>query len=100
MPRPPSSCWTKAQPEKFDIAGVGEYEQPHCPKCGSMDISLDGLNKPVTFCRDVHYKRANSSDHSRLEMPFVWALVERRRRSGRLQSRPANQLTVQEYASR
>jgi hypothetical protein len=34
-----------------------------------MDISLDGLNKPVTFCRDVHYKRANSGDHSRLEMP-------------------------------
>ncbi len=36
-------------PEKFDVEGVGEYEQPHCPRCGSMDISLDGLNKPLTF---------------------------------------------------
>ena len=34
---------------KFDIAGVGEYEQPQCPKCGSMDISSHGLNKPLTF---------------------------------------------------
>ncbi len=33
----------------LDIAGVGEYEQPHCPKCGSMDISLDELNEPLTF---------------------------------------------------
>jgi Putative prokaryotic signal transducing protein len=36
-------------PEKFDVEGVGEYEQPHCPDCGSLDISLDGLNKPLTF---------------------------------------------------
>ena len=39
----------ESTPEKFDVEGVGEYEQPHCPKCGSMDISLDGLNKPLTF---------------------------------------------------
>ena len=36
-------------PEKFDVEGVGEYEQPLCPRCGSFDISLDGLNKPLTF---------------------------------------------------
>lgn len=36
-------------PEKFDVDGVGEYEQPHCARCGSFDISLDGLNKPLTF---------------------------------------------------
>jgi len=39
----------ESTPEKFDVEGVGEYEQPHCPKCGSMDVSLDGLNKPLTF---------------------------------------------------
>lgn len=39
----------ESTPEKFDVEGIGEYEQPHCPDCGSMDISLDGLNKPLTF---------------------------------------------------
>jgi hypothetical protein len=36
-------------PEKFAVDGIGEYEQPHCPRCSSMDISLDGLNKPLNF---------------------------------------------------
>lgn len=27
-------------PEQFDVSGVGEYEQPHCPKCGSLDINF------------------------------------------------------------
>jgi len=36
-------------PEKFDVEGVGEYDQPHCLRCGSMDISFDGLDKPLTF---------------------------------------------------
>lgn len=39
----------ESRPENFDVEGVGEYEQPHCPKCGSMDISLDGLDKPTTY---------------------------------------------------
>jgi len=39
----------ESTPEKFDVEGVGEYDQPHCPRCGSMDISFDGLNKPLTF---------------------------------------------------
>ncbi len=39
----------ESTPEKFDVEGVGEYDQPHCPRCGSMDISFDGLNKPFTF---------------------------------------------------
>jgi hypothetical protein len=39
----------ESRPVKFDVEGVGEYEQPHCPGCGSMDISLDGLDKPLTF---------------------------------------------------
>lgn len=36
-------------PEKFDIEGVGEFEQPRCPQCKSLDISFENLNKPVTF---------------------------------------------------
>jgi putative signal transducing protein len=39
----------ESTPEKFDVESVGEYDQPHCPRCGSMDISFDGLNKPLTF---------------------------------------------------
>ncbi len=39
----------ESTPEKFDVEGIGEYEQPHCPRCGSMDISFDALNKPLTF---------------------------------------------------
>jgi hypothetical protein len=27
-------------PENFDVPGVGEYEQPRCPKCQSMDVSF------------------------------------------------------------
>jgi Putative prokaryotic signal transducing protein len=39
----------ESRPEKFGVEGVGEYEQPHCPRCDSMDISLDGLDKPTTY---------------------------------------------------
>jgi hypothetical protein len=33
--------------EKFDVEGVGEYEQARCPKCGSIDISCDELMKRI-----------------------------------------------------
>jgi hypothetical protein len=36
-------------PEGFDVEGVGEYKQPHCPKCQSRDISFEGLNKAVAY---------------------------------------------------
>jgi hypothetical protein len=36
-------------PEKFDVEGVGEYEQPRCPKCGSYEISLNGLDKKIAY---------------------------------------------------
>jgi hypothetical protein len=36
-------------PENFDVEGIGEYHQPHCPKCGSMDVSFEELNKPVAY---------------------------------------------------
>ena len=36
-------------PERFDVAGVGEYAQPLCPKCGSLDVSFDELNKQIAY---------------------------------------------------
>jgi hypothetical protein len=35
------------RPEKFDVEGVGEYDQPKCPECGAMDITFDELDKQV-----------------------------------------------------
>jgi len=34
-------------PEVFDLEGEGQYEQPKCPKCGSMNVSFEGLMKRV-----------------------------------------------------
>jgi hypothetical protein len=31
-------------PEHLEVTGVGEYEQPRCPKCGSLDINFRELN--------------------------------------------------------
>jgi len=31
-------------PEHFDVTGIGEYEQPRCPKCGSLDINYKELD--------------------------------------------------------
>jgi hypothetical protein len=38
-------------PEKLDCGEVGEYQQPRCPKCESLEISFQGLNKPVDYTR-------------------------------------------------
>jgi len=36
-------------PEGFDVAGIGEYQQPRCPKCESLDVTFQELDKPVAF---------------------------------------------------
>jgi hypothetical protein len=36
-------------PENFDVDGVGEYAQPRCPKCNSVDISHESLDKPYAY---------------------------------------------------
>jgi hypothetical protein len=36
-------------PEGFDVAGVGKYQQPHCPKCQSLDVTFKELNRPVSY---------------------------------------------------
>jgi hypothetical protein len=38
---------TSKPSEKFDVEGVGEYEQELCPKCGSQDVSCDELLKRI-----------------------------------------------------
>src|SRR5580700_8457756 len=36
-------------PEILDIEGIGNFEQPKCPRCQSLDISFEELNKPVAY---------------------------------------------------
>jgi hypothetical protein len=48
-------------PENFDVSGLGQYEQPRCPKCGSLDINFResnpaaylslAVNVPIPFRR-------------------------------------------------
>jgi hypothetical protein len=40
-------------PEKFDVEGVGEYQQPRCLICQSLNVCFRGLNKPVDYARAV-----------------------------------------------
>jgi len=37
--------------EKFEVEGVGEYQQPRCPNCRSLEVSFQGLNRPVDYTR-------------------------------------------------
>lgn len=36
-------------PEAFDAVGAGEYQQPRCPNCHSLDVSFQELNQPVAY---------------------------------------------------
>ena len=36
-------------PEKLEVTGVGEYAQPPCPRCGSLDVSFDALDKQIAY---------------------------------------------------
>jgi hypothetical protein len=36
-------------PEGFEVEGVGEYKQPRCPHCQSVDVSFEAMNKPVAY---------------------------------------------------
>ena len=36
-------------PAKFDVEGVGEYKQPRCPRCQSLDVAFDELNKRIAY---------------------------------------------------
>jgi len=39
-------------PEYLDVSGVGEYKQPRCPKCGSLDINFQELD-PAAYLSTV-----------------------------------------------
>ena len=36
-------------PETMDIEGIGTFEQPKCPRCQSLDISHEELNKILSY---------------------------------------------------
>jgi Putative prokaryotic signal transducing protein len=36
-------------PDEFDVEGVGQYEQPRCPKCESLDVAFEELNQSVAY---------------------------------------------------
>lgn len=36
-------------PAGFNVEDVGIYEQPKCPKCGSLDITFEELNKAFAY---------------------------------------------------
>lgn len=36
-------------PEKFNVEGVGDYEQPRCPQCHSLDISYEDKDKRIAY---------------------------------------------------
>jgi hypothetical protein len=36
-------------PEMLDVEGIGNFEQPKCPHCQSLDISFEELNKPASY---------------------------------------------------
>jgi hypothetical protein len=36
-------------PERFEVEGAEEYQQPHCPQCHSLDVSFEELYKPIAY---------------------------------------------------
>jgi hypothetical protein len=43
---------TQPIPENFDVSGVGEYEQPRCPKCQSLDVNFQEV-APAAYLSTV-----------------------------------------------
>lgn len=39
----------QAIPESFDAGETGEFHQPRCPECGSLEVSFQQVNKPVAY---------------------------------------------------
>lgn len=36
-------------PENFEVDGIGSYHSPGCPRCHSLDVTFQELNKPVAY---------------------------------------------------
>ncbi|HKV62794.1 MAG TPA: hypothetical protein VJO16_12820 [Candidatus Acidoferrum sp.] len=44
-----SSLLDEGVPERFDVGGAGEYQQPRCLMCQSLEVSFRGLNRAVDY---------------------------------------------------
>jgi rubredoxin len=51
-------------PNSFEVEGIGEYQQPHCPQCRSLDTAFEELNKPLAYASA--YLRVPIPLHSKL----------------------------------
>jgi hypothetical protein len=36
-------------PETLEVEGAGEYEQPRCPECHSLDVNFEPLNRKAAY---------------------------------------------------
>jgi hypothetical protein len=36
-------------PDHFEVEGFGDYQQPRCPQCQSLDISFEELDKAISY---------------------------------------------------
>jgi hypothetical protein len=36
-------------PERLNVPDVGEYLQPRCPQCGSLDVSFAEIDKRISY---------------------------------------------------
>ena len=35
--------------ETFEVEGIGTYQQPKCPNCGSLDVSFEELDRNIAY---------------------------------------------------
>jgi len=35
-------------PESFEVEGVGNFQQPRCPACGSLDVNSEDVNSAAS----------------------------------------------------
>jgi hypothetical protein len=46
---PAAEILSQPIPDKIDVAGIGEYQQPECPNCQSLDVTFKELNRPLSY---------------------------------------------------
>lgn len=44
-----SEILNQPTPETLDVEGVGNFELPKCPRCQSLDVANEELDKPVAY---------------------------------------------------
>ena len=55
--------WLSPFRNDFDVSGVGEYEQPRCPKCRSLDINFQELDPACLPERSSAYRFRSIAEH-------------------------------------